>query len=794
MGGKKGNKSKKSKSTKEKNQEKAKALAKKNISTYGSQAAAKAANQKRMKNAAAARHAKFKQTRVQTFGGKKTSFSKAEQKRITNAGYSVAGYSKAKPNVGAGTAAMVAADNAQYGTSFPAGSFGFSDEGKAQAAANIAAARDKTYGTNIKSGQVPGQGGAMSAAARQAAAKQLAAKKAEDTRKSTFDPNRALNYAKGLNLFNTANIMAPGGDMRSWYNTGSDPSKSFRQVLRDEKTMSQRTQGVGKGAWNPARGMPGYGSIRNVLTGKPFNTKFEGGFETGPTEANRRVFNNLSKAYIGAQLFKQGQTGSLTDQVVSNTPNVNVGGLSIGFNSPESTDVGARLGKFFTSVPGKVANLFSGEANAAETTAGGLNIGGGVDSGDEGSKTSRTIFSKAKGLADFAFNDKTDFDNLGSGLFGKGIVTPQDVKSDFKTSVKKIGLPETLALGIENVRDYNRIKDADNKALAFAKNVNADQFAKTLKFAEDSKAVQKAGENLEALTGQKNVNLPSDFKAQIKNVIEGAQEVTGGIEQGKVNNRLFMKNRVDEINILLANVNQNPKLSTLSKVAGQFDPKTNPNADNMTSLQKIAAGFDPTSPNALALSATDRGITGSGGNLLIGGKMSDIYRQATGNIEGGVNAGIPKGQVGLSNADMFNVATSAIKNINTPGTLSAKQADSIQRTIKGGVTPSSLIKGALPNFGGGSGSTINRLRSSAGSSPTTLAAATPTSVEEILPLPTTVTQTGTDSSNLASIMQNAYQNQMSLYGMDPNYMANFRQPRFNRPRKRFRQVFNRGYF
>ena len=67
-------------------------------------------------------------------------------------------------------------------------------------------------------------------------------------------------------------------------------------------------------------------------------------------------------------------------------------------------------------------------------------------------------------------------------------------------------------------------------------------------------------------------------------------------------------------------------------------------------------------------------------------------------------------------------------------------------------------------------------------------------VEIDLPLPTTATQTGTDSGNLASIMQNAYQNQMSLYGMNPNYMANFRQPRFNRPRKRFRQVFNRGYF
>ena len=96
---------------------------------------------------------------------------------------------------------------------------------------------------------------------------------------------------------------------------------------------------------------------------------------------------------------------------------------------------------------------------------------------------------------------------------------------------------------------------------------------------------------------------------------------------------------------------------------------------------------------------------------------------------------------------------------------------------------------------------MNRLQSSARSNATTLAAATPTlaaatptSVEEVLPLPTTATQTGTDSGNLASIMQNAYQNQMSLYGMNPNYFASIMQPSFNRPRARFRQVFNRGYF
>ena len=72
MGGKKGNKSKKSKT--------------------------KTAVQK----AAEARHAKFKQTRVQTFGGKRTSFSNAEKTRIKKAGYSVDGYSKAAPNKASG--------------------------------------------------------------------------------------------------------------------------------------------------------------------------------------------------------------------------------------------------------------------------------------------------------------------------------------------------------------------------------------------------------------------------------------------------------------------------------------------------------------------------------------------------------------------------------------------------------------------------------------------------------------------------------------------------------------------
>lgn len=759
MGGGKKNKSKKTKT-------KAQKLADKRREEGKTISQVKAENKKSMQDAAAARNAKFNQTRVQTLGGKRTSFSKSEQKRITDAGYSVAGYSKAKPNVGAGTGAMVTADNAQYGNTFPSGAIGISEEGKAQAEANLAEKRlsaPGTYGTGMPSN--PAYKGVG----------------ARETQPTGF-ANTKLPLAGGI--LNPLNSFTPEARMTmlSGYADAAVDAVNFgKNVL---------TAGYARDKFNipklPKFQDAGMQTLRNVSSvGLPVGQALLGNvgrFKAADEIAKMTLSNAAYKAGKVPQLTKTGITGvnpltiakAFTPQMVATGPTA---GATIALNT-----------------------AMAGSTTGDKVQAGGLNIGGSSAEASEGETTSgdptgRSIVSKAKGLADFAFNDKTDFDNLGSGLFGKGIVTPQDVKSDIKTSINKIGPMETLAQGIEGFRDYNRIKNADDRALAFAENVNADQFAKVLRFADDSKAVQKAGENLETLTGQENVNLPSDFKAQIRNVIEGAQEVTGGIEQGKVNDRLLMKNRVDEINNLLANVNQNPKLSTLSKVAGQFDPKTNPNADNMTSLQKIAAGFDSSSPNALALSATDRGLTGSGGNLLIGGKMSDIYRQATGNIEGGVNAGIPKGQVGLSNADMFNVATSAIKNIKTPGTLSAKQADSIQRTISGGVSPGSLIRGALPRFGGRTGSsgatnTTNTMRGTG----TTAPATTP---EELLipqtPTYTAPTQTGTDTSNLQQIQQQSYMQNLAQLGItNLMQLPQFRTQQQRAPR-RFRS-FRRDYF
>ena len=82
--------------------DRAKAMAKKRIGTGNAKKpqrsikSIRAANKKRIQDNARERNEKFKQTRVQTFGGKKTRFTKKEEARIKDAGYKVAGYSKAK--------------------------------------------------------------------------------------------------------------------------------------------------------------------------------------------------------------------------------------------------------------------------------------------------------------------------------------------------------------------------------------------------------------------------------------------------------------------------------------------------------------------------------------------------------------------------------------------------------------------------------------------------------------------------------------------------------------------------
>ena len=60
----------------------------------------RAAQRQQVTKSAQDRNSKFNQTKLQTFGGTRSddSYSTAEQKRITDAGYSVQGFAKAKDN------------------------------------------------------------------------------------------------------------------------------------------------------------------------------------------------------------------------------------------------------------------------------------------------------------------------------------------------------------------------------------------------------------------------------------------------------------------------------------------------------------------------------------------------------------------------------------------------------------------------------------------------------------------------------------------------------------------------
>ena len=735
MGGKKGGKKK---SKKKKSYTKAQQMAKKRIAQKKTISQTKSDNKKSMQKKAAERNAKFKQTKVQTFGGKKTSFTKAEQKRITDAGYSVAGYSKAPAQ--SNTQLQVNKDNQMYGNTVPTGSFAISEAGRIQAEQNKA-----------------------EAAAKKAAAE--AAAKAEATRKSTFDPTRAntnmVSFSAAYNNPLTSN---------NYFNLGknirvpNEDTASFRKLFKDDISQVTRTD---KGFQSGDKSLKSFRPLK-AFTDPNMRA-------TGPTPLARQMATRflpgaLKNISLGSQIFNQGREDSGLTQSLNQVGNINAGGLSIGFKSDPSTDVGARVGSFFTSLPGKISDAFGGgDTQVASTDAGGLNIGGGVDSGDAPKSNVGRVLTFGKNLLQ---QPKAAF-ALGSDIVNQAF-SPRLADGTLTGNMDFAGnLPGDK--GFDN-RDV-QIKSAVNNAM-------------------DSKFVQQYGENL---------GLPKNFKAQTKDALAALSENY----QGATADRDGIYKGTSET---LKNLSSDKRLAPVAKFLNQLgtDNENVMDADrnkkfsmmgfqtpiNNETAADIITAFQPNVDKMPGLSTADRGlIEGGGGNRIVSGKLTDIAREAlTGNIGTGENLGLAKGSP-LTIGNMVDAGNLIASNYNTEGTLASKRSAEITNLANqaGKITTPSLIKGLIPKFGG-SGSFRPSAVSSLGQGATTLAAATPTSVEEVLPLPTTATQTGTDSSNLASIMQNAYQNQMSLYGMNPNYFASFQQPRFNRPRKRFRQVFNRGYF
>ena len=295
---------------------------------WGRTKARKPTRKQQMQNAARARHAKFKQTRVQTFGGKKTKFSKSEQKRITNAGYSVSGYSKAAPR--SNTSVQISKDNARYGNTVPAGSFGISKAGKIQAKANkLAKIQPKKDAYNFSKGV--------------------------SNLSASFTSPAVQNWAG--TSFDKAS---------SWYNKGRLPNEgkmSIRNLLRNDLSQQQQIgkfnpnrklnwASYARGESNPFRGMPGYGTI----TGQG---QVEGGFQTGPTPSVRQAIERPLKAAMNIGKFVVNPKVAILGSLLKPTPLAD----------------GTLRGK-----PG------------FEMQAGGLNIGGGsnISSGSDAVRNSRT--------------------------------------------------------------------------------------------------------------------------------------------------------------------------------------------------------------------------------------------------------------------------------------------------------------------------------------------------------------------------------------------------------------------
>ena len=645
------------------------------------------------------------------------------------------------------------------GNSFPSGAFGISEEGKAFAAQQKA-----------------------EAAAKKAA--EAAAAKKEATRKSTFDAGRLK-----------------GGIL-------TQSSAAFADTFAKPKYMYQgnfagRIPGLSN-YFSPDAGAAATYSRSGMFKGIPFAggsstgtlTKFKvpDGAKIGRSPLGIRQFklNPKQMTQLGKGITVAGDdvakvaAKGLGKYGARAVPFVGAGlSLADSFNRVREGDyTGAALAAGsaipgpvgWASLAGLAAKDISSAINTKETKtasvdAGGLNIAstGGVDSGDAPQS------------------------NVGRVLtFGKNLVQQPKAALAYGSDVAKQLLTPKLADGtltgnMDFAGNLPGDKGFDNRDVQIKSAVNN---------AMDSKFVQQYGENL---------GLPKNFKAQTKDALaalgenyKGATADRDGIYEGtsKTLKNLSSDKRLAPIakylnqlgtdNENVTDADRNKKFSMM----GFQTPFTNEMAaDAITAFQPNVEGM-------AGLSKADRGlIQGSGGNRIISGKLTDIAREAiTGNIGTGDSLGIQKGTP-LTIGNMLDAGSTIASNLQQDGTLASKRSAEIANLANqaGKITTPSLIKGLIPKFGG-SGSFRPNAVSSLGQGATTLAAATPTSVEEVLPLPTTATQTGTESGNLASIMQNAYQNQMSLYGMNPNYAANFRQPRFNRPRKRFRQVFNRGYF
>ncbi len=666
------------------------------------------------------------------------------------------------------------------GDKLKAGSFGISEEGKALAAKQRA-----------------------EAAAKKAAAEK--ARKAEEKRQRQFDPSRLLGGA----LTQTSAGIADNFAKPSFMYQGNPLS---------------RTPGLSN-YFSPDAGAAATYSRSGALKGIPF----AGGSATG-TLSKFKVPDGakVGRSPLGIRQLKLNpkqmsqltKVGTVAGDDVAKLAAKGLGkygaravpfagaALSIGDAVTRVRDkdyTGAALAAA-SAIPGPVGLMALGGLAAkdissamntsqqvASTQAGGLNIGstGGVDSGEATSKTGRTLTARAKrpgfdtvlGAADFALNDRTDLDRRGTGLFGKGLVMPSDVVKDAGMVAGKIRNNE-LSIGDvkSGYRDIKNIVTSKDRLKTIGDMNTKDLTRLATKgydVARDSAVVQTAGEKL---------GLPSDFKQQTDTLRDAVKDRLSSVKMG---DRDSTYKAISDFN---RDIGTDPKLSLAARQAEAF------RSGEGTTMQKIAAGFQPGAAKAKGLSAAERGIIGSVGNRIISGKQTDIAREAMSGMKAGSS---------LTAGNLTGIAQNVIKN-TAPGadTVSAKRASQIKSIVTGGrgrrdITPSSLIQGVNPFRGSNRGGGSTPIRSA---TPTFTPSGGGTPVGQVPQIPATGTvpqfqvpelpvQQGTDPSNLANIQNESYQSTFkNLMAINPNYSARFRMRRRGGRRGGFRKAFSRRFF
>ena len=773
---------------------KAQKIAKDRIASGKTISQVKSANTASMKAKAAERNTKFKQTGVQTLGGKKETFTKAEQKKITDAGYKVEGYSKAPAQ--SNTQLQINKDIAQYGNTVPEGSFAISEEGKALAAQQKAEAAAKKAEADKKA--------AAEAAAKKAAEEK--ARKAEEKRQIQFDPSRLL----GGTVAQTGAAVA---------------DKVAKPTVMYQGNFAGRLPGLSN-YFSPDAGAAATYSRSGALKGVPF----AGGSPTGTlTKFNVPAGAQLGRSPLGIRQFKltpsqMSQLGKGVTVAGDDVAKLAAKGLgkygarAVPFAGAAISlaDAGMRIrDKDYTgaalaaasAIPGPVGlaalgglafkdvrSAMNASQQVASTQAGGLNIGntGGVDSGEAPSKTGRTLTDRAKrpgldsvlGAADFALNDRTDLDRMGKGLFGKGLVMPSDVVKDAGMVAGKIRNNE-LSIGDvkSGYRDIKNIVTSKDRLKTIGDMNTKDLTRLATKgydVARDSAVVQTAGEKL---------GLPSDFKQQTDTLRDAVKDRLSSV---KIGDRDSTYKAISDFN---RDIGTDPKLSLAARQAEAF------RSGEGTTMQKIAAGYQPGAAKAKGLSAAERGIVGSVGNRIISGKQTDIAREAMSGMKAGSS---------LTAGNLTGIAQNVIKN-TAPGadTKSARRASQIKSIVTGGrgrtdITPSSLLKGVNPFRGNNRGGGSTPIRSVA---PAFTPTGGGTPVGQVPQIPATGTvpqfqvpelpiQQGTDPSNLANIQNESYQSTFkNLMAINPNYSARFQMRRRRGGRRgSFKRAFSRRFF